>query len=86
MYSETNTPIENQYPKLVRDKIPEIIKKDGMVVRSHVATPEEYIQHLFSKLLEESSELKNARGRDHQMEELADVREVLASLQIAIGL
>ncbi|NCU37926.1 phosphoribosyl-ATP pyrophosphohydrolase [Candidatus Saccharibacteria bacterium] len=78
---DTNLPIENQYPKLVRDKIPEIITNDGFSVEYHRENDDAtYLQYLFTKLLEEATELSRAENKDHQIEELADVNEVLSSL------
>lgn len=42
-----------KYNKLVRDKIPEIIKQDGSKVVCHVLSEEEYIAELDKKLSEE---------------------------------
>lgn len=77
--------IERQYPKLVRDRIPEMIERDGKVAVTHIAGQKEYVDFLLSKLVEEASELKEASSSDHQKEEIADVREVLAALQDALG-
>jgi predicted house-cleaning noncanonical NTP pyrophosphatase (MazG superfamily) len=84
-HTETDLPIENQYPKLVRDKIPAIIERDGQVATTHIAGDSEYINFLLAKLVEEASELKDTESPDHQKEELADVREVLGALQKALG-
>ena len=84
-HTETDLPIERQYPKLVRDRIPEIIEKDGKIAHRHIAGDEEYVSLLLSKLIEEASELKDAQGLEHQKEEIADVREVLKSIQLALG-
>jgi predicted house-cleaning noncanonical NTP pyrophosphatase (MazG superfamily) len=84
-HTETDLDIENQYPKLVRDKIPEMIERDGRTAITHVAGQEEYLRYLLSKLIEEATELKHAVGSDHQKEELADVRQVLADLQVALN-
>lgn len=83
-HTETNLPIENQYPKLVRDCIPEIVERDGRTVKMHVADDAEYVQFLLTKLIEEATELQEATDEKHQKEELADVREVVRSIQAAL--
>lgn len=84
-HAETDPPIENQYPKLVRDKIPSMIERDGKAATMHIAEQEEYVRYLLSKLIEEATELKNADGSSHQKEEIADAREVLDAIQAALG-
>ena len=84
-HTKTDLPIEKQYPKLVRDKIPAIIERDGKVAETHIAGQEEYISHLLSKLIEEATELKKAEGSNHQKEEMADVQEVLKSLRAVLN-
>ncbi len=83
-HTETDIPIENQYPKLVRDRIPELIQRDGKKAITHIAETNEYISFLLAKLIEESTELQEAEDFDHQKEEIADVREVLAALLNAL--
>ena len=85
-HTETNLPIENQYPKLVRDLIPERITQGGKQFSMHIADHDEYVSFLLSKLIEEASELKQANTLDHQKEEIADVREVLSAIQEALEL
>ncbi len=85
-HTETNLPIENQYPKLVRDKIPAMIELDRKTATTHIAGNKEYIRFLLSKLIEEATELSGAEDSDHQKEEIADVREVLGAIQIALGI
>lgn len=81
-HTETDLPIENQYPKLVRDRIPELIERDGKTSEHHYeANDDKYLGFLLSKLIEEATELSEAEGAEHQREELADVREVVASIQ-----
>ena len=46
--------------KLVRDKIPEIIEKDGKTCVTHILSGEKYIVALETKLNEEVAEFKNA--------------------------
>jgi predicted house-cleaning noncanonical NTP pyrophosphatase (MazG superfamily) len=70
--------------KLVRDRIPEIIAKDGRrPVVEHV-DPDDLLAALRLKVLEEASEL--AEAHDQQIvEEVADVLEVLMALSELIG-
>lgn len=84
-HTETNLEIENQYSKLVRDRIPELIMRDGKTAVTHQADQAEYVRRLLDKLIEEATELKEAKTTDHQKEELADVREVLGAIQSALG-
>lgn len=65
-----------KHDKLVRDKIPEIILKNGDTPVTHIATDEEYNSQLKAKLTEETQEfLENP-----YLEELADILEVLYAL------
>ena len=84
-HTETDLLIENQYPKLVRDKIPTMIERDGRIATTHIAESAEYVNFLLAKLIEEASELNNAESPDHQKEEIVDVMEVLGALQNALG-
>ena len=62
-----------KYKKLVRDKIPEIIKADGGECSFHVATKDEFPAMVTQKLLEEVEELIENPCAD----EVADVLEVI---------
>lgn len=63
--------------KLVRDKIPELIRADGLDPVIHTADPEEYMARLRAKLREETEEFL---ASDDDPEELADILEVLHAL------
>lgn len=82
IHTETNIPEENEYPKIVRDKIPAIIKKcDGIDVDiKHVKGSQEHMTYLRSKVVEEASELREAHDKEHLVEEIADVLEVIDAI------
>lgn len=69
------------FNKLVRDKIPEIIEADGRNCKTHILTDEEYLIGLEEKLNEEVAEYQ----KDKNLEEMADVLEVLQAICIARG-
>ncbi len=64
---------EKNYNKLVRDKIPEIIKSDNCEPVIRILKEEEYIKELNIKLQEEMKEYLE----DCNVEELADLVEVI---------
>ena len=65
-----------KYNKLVRDNIPEIIKTTGKVVITHKAYQKEYQEKLNEKLKEEVNEYLEAEN----IEELADILEVIYAI------
>ena len=67
------------YQKLVRDKIPEIIKSNGQNPITRILSDEEYKFELEKKLNEEYQEVLNATG-ENRLEELADMLEVMIYL------
>jgi predicted house-cleaning noncanonical NTP pyrophosphatase (MazG superfamily) len=85
-HTETDLPIESDYPKLVRDNIPEIIQANGKAPVTHIAGDNEYVSFLLKKIVEEATELRHAQDINHQKEEIADVLEVLDSIKRALGL
>lgn len=68
--------------KLVRDKIPEIIISKGEVADYYIADIEEYKLRLKDKLLEEVEEFIKADGKQSQIEEMADVLEVIDAILV----
>ena len=69
------------YNKLVRDKIPEIIEADGKACKTHILSNDAYIAALEAKLNEEVAEYQ----ADKNLEEMADVLEVLQAICTARG-
>jgi predicted house-cleaning noncanonical NTP pyrophosphatase (MazG superfamily) len=67
-----------QFNKLVRDRIPEIIKEKGKSCKFRIADTKEYRQKLMEKLQEETSEFLETPC----VEELADIHEVLDALLV----
>lgn len=67
--------------KLVRDKIPEIIKNDGKTPIIEILSDEGYLKELDKKLSEEVAEYQV----DKSIEEMADVLEVLFAICEARG-
>ena len=69
------------YNKLVRDKIPAIIESQGQIPRARILTPEEYTAALARKLDEEVGGFH----KDNNLEELADILEVVYALAENLG-
>ncbi len=66
-----------KYHKLVRDRIPEIIKKnEGLSAKTRVLDDDEYLKELNKKIKEELSEYLESG----KIEELADLEEVLRAI------
>jgi len=70
-----------EYHKLVRDRIPEIIEKDGKSCVCSELSQEDYITMLDQKLNEELAEYQESKS----MEELADLLEVMSAVASARG-
>ena len=62
-----------QHDKAIRDKIPEIIQKDGHSCNVETLSDEKFLEQLEKKLSEEVTEYQN----DKNPEELADILEVI---------
>ena len=71
--------MEQVYHKLVRDRIPEVIRKNGQIPVTRALNPAEYRTALEQKLLEECGEALAAAGGS-RVEELADILEVIRAL------
>lgn len=70
-----------QYNKLVRDRIPEIIKASGKTCATEILSDEAYLKMVDAKLDEELAEYH----KDQNIEEPADLLEVIHAAAIARG-
>lgn len=73
--------VTEEYDKLVRDRIPEIIERNGERPVVHVADEREYGDRLVDKLFEEAEEYRE----NGELAELADVLEVVHALRTHHG-
>ena len=70
-----------KYNKLVRDRIPDIIEESGKACVTEILSDEEYLRMVDAKLNEEMAEYH----KDQNIEELADLMEVIYSVAKARG-
>lgn len=77
--------MEKEYHKLVRDRIPDIIRESGNECEVLIMSDPEYRQALRQKLIEEAAEAA-AADRDDLVAELADLSEVMDALMISFGI
>ncbi|MEV6281919.1 nucleoside triphosphate pyrophosphohydrolase [Kribbella sp. NPDC051770] len=71
--------------KLVRDRMPEIIRAKGEEAVVYRAGAAEYRRRLREKLVEEVDEFLGEGEREAALEELADVMEVVRALAVDLG-
>ncbi len=77
MYPET----KQVYNKLVRDRIPELIISSGKICSTEILSDSSYLRMLDAKLDEELAEYH----KDQNIEELADLLEVIRATAVARG-
>lgn len=70
-----------KYNKLVRDRIPEIIESTGSTCITDILSDEDYLRMVDAKLDEELAEYH----KDRNIEELADLLEVIYAAATACG-
>ncbi|WP_270340714.1 nucleoside triphosphate pyrophosphohydrolase [Bacillus mobilis] len=68
------------YNKLIRDKIPQIIKANGKTPTTRILPEEEYIKEICKKTEEELTEYLEADTKEHKLEELSDLLELINAL------
>lgn len=71
---------ETVYNKLIRDKVPEIVERDGEIPVTRELNDGEFKTELERKLLEEYHEVLTASSSKERIEELADMLEVISTL------
>lgn len=69
------------FNKLVRDFIPQIIESSGKECKTRILSDEEYLEMIDAKLDEELAEYH----QDRNIEELADLLELIRAAAIARG-
>ena len=69
------------YNKLVRDRIPDIIESTGKMCMTEILFDEEYLKMVDAKLDDELAEYH----QDQNIEELADLLEVIRAVAVARG-
>lgn len=78
----TNQSFENEYPKLVRDRIPEIVfEKTGKKIKQRILkNNSEYLKYLLKKVVEEAKELEYSLKQGNTKEEIADILEIIEAV------
>lgn len=71
--------MEKVFNKLVRDKIPDIIKSNNEKCDIRILNDNEFKKELYKKLLEEANEVIHAKD-DEVKEELADTLEIIIKI------
>lgn len=73
------------FDKLIRDKLPGIMRDSGVQVHEEAMDDNQYIDALKEKLLEEAEEIRQSSNPEELIEELADALEVIQTLIRASG-
>lgn len=66
--------------KLIRNKIPQIIKNNGKTPTTRILPEDEYIKEICKKTEEEITEYLEADTKEHKLEELSDLLELINAL------
>jgi len=78
-FKHTNLEVES-FPKLIRDKIPQIIRDQGRTPKVKVldSSSKDLIRYTLKKLIEEATEAANeVNDRSEMIKELADLEEII---------
>lgn len=77
--------MKQSYHKLVRDKIPERIERNGGKPTTRILNDAEFIVELKKKFQEELNEYLAAETLETRLEEMADIFEVITALNETEG-
>jgi predicted house-cleaning noncanonical NTP pyrophosphatase (MazG superfamily) len=77
--------MRKEYKKLVRDRIPEIIREKGSVPEIRTLSESEFLTELKKKFQEELAEYLSATTPEARLEEMADIFEVITALNETEG-
>lgn len=77
--------MREQYKKLVRDRVPSLLRDKGIKYETETLSQKEYRQALREKLMEEAQELADASEINLAVE-IADLLEVIDALMEAYGI
>lgn len=69
--------VERYYNKLVRDKILDICRGNDSIPFTRILSEDEFLMKLKEKLVEESKELMNVNSKEKEINEIADILEII---------
>lgn len=69
------------YNKLIRDKIPEVIRANGSDCEVKILSDDDFVNELLKKVEEEARELSECQNRKEIIEELSDVIDVIEEVK-----
>ena len=75
-----------KYNKLIRDKIPEIIRGAGWIPTVRVLKGREFLSAIKKKVFEEAEELIQTKDKKGIIDEIVDIQELLEVLTSEVGL
>ena len=75
-----------RYDKLIRDRIPEIIKEAGWLPTVKILKKSEFLNAIKKKVFEEAGELIQSKDKKGIVDEIVDIQELLDVLAAEIKL
>ncbi len=75
-----------KYNKLIRDRIPEIIKEAGWIPTIRTLRKSEFLDTVKKKIREEAKELIRAKSEKGIMDEIVDIQELVDVLIKEVGM
>ena len=75
-----------KYGKLVRDKIPNIIRRNGEDPITRTLSPAEHKKYLLDKIVEEAEEIRKAASSNEALMEIADLYQAASDFARLSGI